>query len=339
MLFTASPGTTARLLTPLLAAYFLKANVDPHPRGELRPFYRRSLDWALSHRWIMAGVGGLLVITTMAVLAVGLPTGVQPPGNDDYMFIGLQGPPGATLVDMERITREATALVRAKIPETSQVFAQVGSVAGEGFGGGNGGSLSEGTITVVLKDKRSRSVTQIQDGIRPYLKTIPDARVSIQGGGFGAAEVQVVLTGDDEVALNKAGDDLERQMRTLKNVADPRPSAPPIGPEIAIRPKPDQASRLGVTVESIASIARVATLGDIDANVPKLTQGERRVPIRVRLPEQARSNIDMIRSLQVPTASGGTTPLSSVADVDFQAGPEVIEQVIIAATCWRSTPT
>jgi HAE1 family hydrophobic/amphiphilic exporter-1 len=115
-------------------------------------------------------------------------------------------------------------------------------------------------------------------------------------------------------------------MRTLKNVADPRPSAPPIGPEIAIRPKPDQASRLGVTVESIASIARVATLGDIDANVPKLTSGERRVPIRVRLPEQARSNIDMIRALQVPTASGGTTPLSSVADVDFQAGPAVIQR-------------
>jgi len=316
----------ARLLTPLLAAYFLKANVEPHPRGELRPFYRNSLDWALSHRWIMIGIGALLVITTMAVLAVGLPTGVQPPGNDDYTFIGIQGPPGATLADMGRISEETTNLVRQRIPETSAVFSQVGSVAGEGFGGGNGGSLSQGTVTVVLKDKRNRSVTQIQDAIRPYLNSIPDARVSIQGGGFGAAELQVVLTGEDEAALNRAGEDLQRQMRTLKNVADPRPSAPPIGPEIAIRPKPDQASRLGVTVESIASIARVATLGDIDANVPKLTSGERRVPIRVRLPEQARSNIDMIRALPVPTASGGTTPLSSVADVDFQAGPAVIER-------------
>jgi hydrophobic/amphiphilic exporter-1 (mainly G- bacteria), HAE1 family len=316
----------ARLLTPLLAAYFLKANVEPHPRGELRPFYRRSLDWALSHRWIMIGIGGLLVITTMAVLAVGLPTGVQPPGNDDYTFIGIQGPPGATLADMQRITEETTNLVRQKIPEATAVFAQVGSVAGEGFGGGNGGSLSQGTVTVVLKTDRTRTVTQIQDAIRPYLNSIPDARVSIQGGGFGAAEVQVVLTSDDETALNRAGDDLLRQMRTLKNLADPRPSAPPIGPEIAIRPKPDQASRLGVTVDSIAAIARVATLGEIDANVPKLTQGERRIPIRVRLPERDRSNIDMIRSLQVPTASGGTTPLSSVADVDFQAGPAVIQR-------------
>jgi HAE1 family hydrophobic/amphiphilic exporter-1 len=50
------------------------------------------------------------------------------------------------------------------------------------------------------------------------------------------------------------------------------------------------------------------------------------VPIRVRLPVAARTNIDMIRALQVPTASGATTPLSSVADVDFQAGPAVIER-------------
>ena len=316
----------ARLLTPLLAAYFLKANVEPHPRGDLRPGYRRILEWALAHRWLMAGLGGLLVIITMAVLAVGLPTGVQPPGNNDYLFIGIQGPPGATLADMQRITQETTALVRQKIPETSQVFAQVGSVAGEGFGGGNDGSLAKGTVTVVLKDQRARTVSEIQDGIRPYLNSIPDARVSIQGGGFGAAELQIVLTGENEAVLNRTGEQLEREMRTLKNVADPRPSAPPIGPEIAIRPRPDEAARLGVTVQSIASIARVATLGEIDANVPKLTDGERRIPIRVRLPAQARSNIDMIRALQVPTASGGTTPLSSVADVEFQAGPAVIQR-------------
>ena len=316
----------ARLLTPLLAAYFLKANVEPHPRGDMRPFYKRSLAWALSHRWIMIGIGALVVIVTMAVLAVGLPTGVQPPANDDYLFIGVQGPPGATISDMDRITRETTALVRQKIPETSQIFSQVGSVAGEGFGGGNDGSLAKGTVTVVLKDQRARTVSEIQDGIRPYLNSIPDARVSIQGGGFGAAELQIVITGESEALLNRTGEELEREMRTLKNVADPRPSAPPIGPEIAIRPRADEASRLGVTVESIASIARVATLGDIDANVPKLTDGERRVPIRVRLPAQARSNIDMIRALPVPTASGGTTPLSSVADVEFQAGPAVIQR-------------
>jgi HAE1 family hydrophobic/amphiphilic exporter-1 len=138
--------------------------------------------------------------------------------------------------------------------------------------------------------------------------------------------VQVVLTSQNGPALTQTGDLLERQMRGLKTIADPRPSLAPTGPEIVIRPKPDEASRLGVTVESIASLARVATLGDIDANVAKLTDGERRVPIRIRLPSGARSDIDMIKALQVPTANGASTPLSSVADVEFQAGPALINR-------------
>ncbi|HXQ46332.1 MAG TPA: efflux RND transporter permease subunit, partial [Caulobacteraceae bacterium] len=317
----------ARLLTPLLAAYFLKPSAIPRPRGDLRPFYRRSLDWGLSHRWIMAVIGGVLVVLTFGIMGVGLPTGVQPPANPDYMFIGLEGPPGATLSDMQRIESETTALIKARVPEASQIFVQVGSVAGEGFGGGGAGAgLSSGTVTIVLRPDRTRTVNQINDAIRPYLRDIPDARVSIQGGGFGAAAVQIVLTSEDADALQRAGDELQREMRTLRNLADPRPALPPIGPEVVIRPRPDEAARLGVTVQSIATIARVATLGDIDANVPKLTDGERRVPIRVRLPANARTNIDMIRAMQVPTASGGTTPLSSVADVAFQAGPAVIER-------------
>src|SRR5205814_1030052 len=102
---------------------------------------------------------------------------------------------------------------------------------------------------------------------------------------------------------------------------DPRPATPPVGPEVVVRPKPDEAARLGVSVDQIAQVARVATVGDIDANTPKLTEGERRIPIRVRLPVDARSNLERIRGLQVPTASGGTTRLDAVADVDFQAGP------------------
>jgi HAE1 family hydrophobic/amphiphilic exporter-1 len=316
----------ARLLTPLLAAYFLKPVAEPHPRGELRPTYRRVLDWALSHRLVTCAIGGLIFVVSLVLIAT-LPQGVQPPGNPDYMFIGLEGPPGATMADMHRITTQTTALVRAHIPEAELVFTQVGETAGEGFGGGGGsGGPSAGTVTVVLKPERVASVSQIEDRIRPYFREIPDSRVALQSEGFGAAGFEVVLTGQDGDVLDRAGAELEREMRGLKTVADPRPASPPTGPEIVIRPKPEEASRLGVTVDSIAAIARVATIGDIDANVPKLTDGERRIPIRVRLPVGARTNIDMIRAMQVPTASGGTTPLSSVADVDFQAGPAVIDR-------------
>jgi HAE1 family hydrophobic/amphiphilic exporter-1 len=116
-------------------------------------------------------------------------------------------------------------------------------------------------------------------------------------------------------------------MRRMPEVADPRPATPPVAPEIVIRPKPQEAARLGVSPDAIATIARVATLGDIDANVAKFNEGERRIPIRVRLPQSARSNLERIRNLRVPTASGGTTTLESVADIDFQAGPGRIDRL------------
>jgi HAE1 family hydrophobic/amphiphilic exporter-1 len=46
----------------------------------------------------------------------------------------------------------------------------------------------------------------------------------------------------------------------------------------------------------------------------------------VRLPQAARSDLDLIRSLRLPTASGKTTTLGSVADVYFQAGPAQIKR-------------
>jgi hydrophobic/amphiphilic exporter-1 (mainly G- bacteria), HAE1 family len=312
----------ARLLTPLLAAYFLKPVSHPHPRGEIRPFYRRILEWALSHRIWTVVIGGVIFVLSLLLQAL-LPSGVQPPGNPNFIFVGMEGPPGATLATMDAISRETTALF-LKQPETRMVFTQIGSTAGEGFGGGGGGQSgdpSTGTATIVLKDARSSTVSQIEDRVRGSLRSIPDARVTFQGGGFGAAGIQIVLTGQDGDILNKAGAELEREMRDLKGVADPRPSNPPTGPEIVIRPKPEQAARLGISVGTIAGIARTASLGEIDANVPKLTEGERRIPIRIRLPVGARTNVDVIKNLQIPTASGGTTPLSSVADVIFDAGP------------------
>jgi HAE1 family hydrophobic/amphiphilic exporter-1 len=96
---------------------------------------------------------------------------------------------------------------------------------------------------------------------------------------------------------------------------------------VVIRPKPAEAARLGVSADTIAAAARVATVGDIDANVPKLDQGERRIPIRVRLPAEARADLGRIGALRLPTASGGTTRLDAVADVSFQAGAAQISRL------------
>jgi HAE1 family hydrophobic/amphiphilic exporter-1 len=316
----------ARLITPLMAAYFLKPSKHPAPRKPFEGFYRNALEWALAHRIIASVVGGVIFIGSL-FMATQLPQGFQPASDPDFIYVDIQGPPGATLQDMEATAQKINALFQ-KQPETTGVFVQVGSTVssfGPGMSGG-GSDMRNGTATILLRPDRHTSGDEIRRRLREELRKIPDARLTFLDFQ-GASGFQQILTGDNPANLQAAELELERQMRRLPQLADPRSSTPPVGPEIVIRPKPAEAARLGVSSDAIATIARVATVGDIDANVAKLNEGERRIPIRVRLPETARADVERIRSLRVPTASGGSTTLESVADITFQAGPGRIDRL------------
>ncbi|THD82532.1 MAG: efflux RND transporter permease subunit [Phenylobacterium sp.] len=318
----------ARLLTPLMAAYLMKPTAEPHPRKPFTGFYRKALEWALDHR-IIAAIGGGVVFFASVMLVPLLPTGFQPAGDPDYLYVNIQGPPGATASDMEGVAQRINAVFNGDANITG-VFVQIGSVVSGGFGGpgsgGGGGDLRAGTATILLRSDRHVSGDQIRAKYHAALRAIPDARVDFLDFQ-GQAGVQQILSGDNPDALNRAALELEREMRTIPVISDPRPSVPPTGPEVVIRPKPAESARLGVSADTIASIARVATVGDIDANVPKLDEGERRIPIRVRLPEDARADLSRLAGLQVPTAGGGTTRLDAVADVSFEAGAAQISRL------------
>jgi HAE1 family hydrophobic/amphiphilic exporter-1 len=317
----------ARLVTPLMAAYLLKPTVKPHERAEFRGFYRNVLEWALEHRIVASIVGGIVFVMSLALVPM-LPKGFQPPSDPDFMYVNIQGPPGATAADMEDVSQRIDGLFR-KQPEVTGVFTQIGSTVssfGPGMSGGGGGDLRAGTATILLDSHRKATGDDIRNRLREQLRAIPDARLTFLDFQ-GAAGYQQILTGDNPANLQRAALELEREMRGLRQVADPRPSKPPEGPEIVIRPRAEEAARLGVSSDAIATIARVATVGDIDANVAKFNEGERRIPIRIRLPETARSDLERLSALRVPTSTGETTTLGSVADISFQAGPARIDRL------------
>ena len=83
---------------------------------------------------------------------------------------------------------------------------------------------------------------------------------------------------------------------------------------------------MGVTTAALSQAIRIATMGDIDQNAAKFSLTDRQVPIRVRLSEDARRNLATLQNLPVPTASGGSVPLSTVAEISLGAGPTTIQR-------------
>ena len=307
----------ARMITPMIAAYFLKsAGMAEHGEASWIDRYMKILRWSLGHRRWMMGIGAAALGLTIALLIV-LPKQFFPDGNTDFSRVRIEMVPGTTLERTREITNEAATIIE-KQPEVKTALQ----------------SLREGSasIFITLHEDRARTSQQFEEDLTPLLTKIADARVTFQangpggGGGGSGRDVSVMLSGSDPKMLDRTAATLVEQMKTLPELRAPRISADLQRPELIITPRNDLASQLGVSTVALSQTIRVATLGDIDQNSAKFSLSDRQIPIRVMLAKESRQDLNVIRNLPVPLASGGSVPLSRVADISFGAGPTSVQR-------------
>ncbi|HEX2762437.1 MAG TPA: efflux RND transporter permease subunit [Allosphingosinicella sp.] len=303
----------ARLITPLAAAYFLKAKGKAkHGEGWLMDRYVGLLRWSLRHRWKTMLIGVAAFAATIYAFAT-LPMTFQPPLNLDFSQVQIEMAPGSTLERTRVVTDKVVRLLRSK-PEVENAFADIDPTAAE--------------IFVTLKPDRARTSVEFERAYAPELQSIPDARINFQSqsGNGGGRDLNITLVGDDPVKIEAAAQKLIAGMRTLPEVRAPRVNGELQRPEITIKPRMDLASDLGVTTAALSQTIRIATLGEIDQNSAKFSLSDRQVPIRVALAESARRDLSAIENLPVPTANGGAVPLKHVAEIGFGAGPSEVRR-------------
>jgi len=309
----------ARLITPMAAAYFLKAEgVKQHGGGPMMDRYISVLQWSLRNRWKTIGVGGLSFILTIFLFAT-TPSEFQPPLDIDYSSVKIELTPGARVAeDTQRAADQATEILRSQ-PEVLNAFADIG----------DNGDTRFATIYITLKPakERKRSSIEFERETAPLLAKIPDARVNFQSqsGGFGR-DITVMLAGDDPITLQQTANTLIGQMRKSPLMRDPRIDGDIQRPELIIKPRLDLAADLGVTTAALSNAIRIATLGDIEQNMAKFSLSDRQIPIRVSLSEDSRRDLAAIENLPVQTSFGTSVPLKVVADISFGAGPSKIRR-------------
>ncbi|WP_353200005.1 efflux RND transporter permease subunit [Sandarakinorhabdus sp.] len=300
----------ARLITPMLAAYFLKSHgTAEHGTGKWVDSYMKMLNWALANRFkTVFGMGGVALIATIYLFAV-IPKTFQPDVDTDSSQVTISLPPGVTLAQTEAVVDKAVAILNAS-PEMALAFADV--------------DVGSANIYLTLRKDRSMHRTEWERAIAPKLSAIPDARVgfsSQNGGPQQGRDISITLTGTDPILLETTARKVVNEMRGLKEIRQSRVEGDLTRPEITIKPRLDLAAELGVTTAALSETIRIATLGDIDQNVAKFSLADRQIPIRVALNENARRSLSTIENLPVPTTRGGTVPLSVVAAISFGAGP------------------
>jgi multidrug efflux pump subunit AcrB len=216
----------------------------------------------------------------------------------------------------------------AALPEVSSVYASIGSQGGgDPFrGGGSAGSVRRATLVIQIENRDGTRGAQqaFERKAAGLLRDIPGARLQFQGGG--GDRVEVTLAGDDSGRLALAAAEVERELRSMPSLGTITSSAALQKPEIVIRPDPDRAAELGVTTETLGLVTRIATSGDVETGLAKFNLDNRQIPIRVRLTDAARGDLERLRLLAVP-GTRGPVPLMNVADVSLGAGPAQITRI------------
>ncbi len=335
----------ARMITPMIAAYFLHAKGEAeHGGGRAMDRYMGVLRWSLDrsdadacrtklaaerggrlrigdrfrarlhdHRIWMVGVGIVALLLTALLFRV-LPAQFQPDANQDWSQTKIEMVPGTTLEQTEQTTDGVVTLLEAQ-PEVERVIAVI--------------KEASANLYITLREKRATTSIEFERRLAHEFQKIPDARVSFaaQSSGPGSGrDISIMLTGSNPELLQQTAQTLAVQMRGIEGVVAPRVDADLKRPELVIEPHFDLAAQLGVTTAALSQTIRIATLGEIDRNAAKFSLTDRQVPIRVILPRDSRRDIATIENLPVPTANGATVPLKRVAEIRFGAGPTQIHR-------------
>lgn len=312
----------ARLLTPMMAAYLMKATGHAERDSPLMTQYLRWVGGGLDKRGRTMLAAGLMLLLSLA-MAAALKTGFFPAQDKAQTQVTLELTPGSTLEQSRAVALQAEALIR-RLPEVKGVFSTVGSASDSGnpaTGTSSTADVRTSTLVVdlVARGERKSKQSAVEEAIRHQLRDLPGVRVAVNNGGNGE-KLQITLAGSDATALESAAAALESQLRTLHGIGNVTSSAALQRPEVQFRPDPARAAALGVTTEAAADAIRIGTYGAYSTALPKLNLPERQIAIRARIDPALRQDLDAIGQLRVAGTNGSVT-VASVGTLSIGSGP------------------
>jgi heavy metal efflux system protein len=312
---------------PSLCSYMLK------PAPERPSFlvqaaqkaYRPVLDWALKNRIaVLLGAGGLLAASLAAAPFLG--TEFIPRLDEGYITNITIRLPSVSLsqsVAMERQMQQALL----KFPEVESVVSKIGAaeMATESHG------VESSEPIVVLKPRSqwrtARTMEELIAKMRLELGKIPGVtfnfsqpiahRVDHLVSGV-KSQVGVKIFGDDMNLLRAKAEEAVSLLGTVPGVADLRAEQVAGMPNLNIKIDRSRLARYGLTVADVQEVIETAVGGKA---ATEIIEGQLRVEVMVRFPEERRNSPEAMGAILVATPGGGSVPLSQLAEFIETEGP------------------
>ena len=284
--------------------------------------YKKVLQLFITRRWVgIAVTFGICVISVVSIALAG--SELIPEMDQGQISVSVGMPNGSTMEETAAIQDRIVAIAEETIPEMEQVYYSTGSSSSV-MSSTSGSSV---TITLADLEDRDRSSNEVASQLRRDLADIAGCEITVSASSMSVGEgsdISLQMTGEDYDQLAEAANDLAAEIEALPDAINVESSAGEQVPRVAVKINRENASRFGLTASTIGALVRGELTG---STATTLRMGGEEYDVTVSGDETLTQDIDALKSLQLPSAAGGTVPLSMVADVYTELSPQTIERI------------
>jgi copper/silver efflux system protein len=316
-----------RTVNSVLTGRIRREEENPLCRVLIR-IYQPALHYALDHKAMVAAVIVLLTAVTIPAYR-SLGTEFIPPLDEGVLLYMPSTVSGISITEAKRLLQLTDARLKT-LPEVDHVLGK----AGRGDTPTDVAPLSMLETVIVLKPRAQwpKQLSQ-QELINKFDAAMQFPGVTNAWTGPIRGRIDMLATGiRTPLGLKIAGPNLEvvqqlgiqaqmllQKVPGARNVFAERMND---GRYIDIQWRRDDLARAGLSMEEAQSAVQNAIGGD---NVTTVIRGPARYPVNVRLPRDARENLDDLRQVLVGGSGGSDpAPLGELASVRVVPGPAMI---------------
>ena len=318
-------------LTPVLMTLLIRGKISPEEKNPLNRFlisiYEPALNFVLRFRWFVLLGALLLLLLTMFPFAR-LGKEFMPPLNEGTLLYMPTAVPGMSITEATKILQIQDRQLK-KFPEVTTVFGK----AGQADTSTDPAPLSMFETIVSLKpfDQWPRAMTweKFLSDLNMNLRTpgmanifwMPiQTRTEMLTTGFRSA-LGIKVFGPELQGIENLAVQIERAIVDLPDTRSAFAERTVGGYFLDFDVNREAAARYGLTVGDVNDVIETAIGGK---TITTTVEARERYPVRARYAPDFRQDLDSLKRVLIPTATGAQIPISLVADVKYRTGPPSI---------------
>lgn len=278
--------------------------------------YMKALGYLIRHR----GKAFLISVAAVVLFLLSCLTTdivLMPDTDQGTVNIAVSTPSGTELEQTEGYSDRIVAIAQEECPEIETLYAI------------NQAESATIMLDVGPKADRDRSSKQIANDLREALRDIAGCDITVSdysmmmGGGMSGSsdDISVSISGADQDMLETIAADLTAQIGALPDAIDVKSSLDDTIPAVKVAVRQSAAAQYGLTSATIGGAVR-AELTGVTATTVTIDGTE--LDVVIRGSGASAESLDALRSMPLATPTGGSVPLSAVADVSVELSPQSI---------------